>query len=207
MHPEEYLEGYYDYEAAAAALIAQDYETAGKLRDDAAKLLTADYGTDSEEFPILINCMFVVMQYHVTELLLYDMGCALPETYTGRQAMLAAYAAWKRGESPAADWLTEKGFAVAVVKYRLPKGDSAIPLGDVHNVMRFCRDHQQEWGIDSLGIMGFSAGGHLAASASVLYDDATPKPRRGSSATMPRWPFLIRSDLQGNNTSSICTST
>ena len=76
----------------------------------------------------------------------------------------------------AADWLVERGYTVAVVKYRLPAGHPAIPLTDVHHAMRYCRNHQQEWGISRIGVMGFSAGGHLAASASVLYDDAATRP-------------------------------
>ena len=118
MHPEEYLEGYYDYEAAAQALTAEDYETAGRLRDGAARLLAEDYGADSEEFPILVNCMFVVMQYHVLETLLQNMDCALPETYEGRQAMAAAYAAWQAGETPDAAWLTGGDAEKAVRLFR-----------------------------------------------------------------------------------------
>ena len=76
----------------------------------------------------------------------------------------------------AADWFVERGYTVAVVKYRLPNGDCRIPLSDVHNVFRYAREHQQEWGVSKIGIIGFSAGGHLAASASVLYDDAVTRP-------------------------------
>lgn len=106
MHPEEYLEGYYDYEAAAQALCDADYDRAGQLGQDAVKLLLEDYEADSEEFPILVNCMFVVMQYHVAESLLDHMQCTLPETYAGRQDMLAAYAAYQNGEAFDAAWLT-----------------------------------------------------------------------------------------------------
>ena len=76
----------------------------------------------------------------------------------------------------AADWFVERGYTVAVVKYRLPFGDSRIPLSDVQNVMRFARAHQQEWGVEKIGVIGFSAGGHLAASASTLYVDAATRP-------------------------------
>lgn len=78
--------------------------------------------------------------------------------------------------SYAADWLTEHGYTVAVVKYRLPNGHHSIPLTDVQTVFRYCREHQAEWGIEKVGVMGFSAGGHLAASASVLYDDDATRP-------------------------------
>lgn len=97
MHPEEYLEGYYDYEKAADLLLDEDYDEAAALSTEAVKLLAADYGADSEEFPILVNCMFVVMQYHVIETLLQHMECTLPETYEGRQEMAAAFTRWKDG--------------------------------------------------------------------------------------------------------------
>ncbi len=76
----------------------------------------------------------------------------------------------------AADWFVERGYTVAVVKYRLPNGDCRIPLSDVHNVFRFAREHQAEWGVDKIGVIGFSAGGHLAASVSTLYVDAATRP-------------------------------
>ena len=82
---------------------------------------------------------------------------------------------WNEG-SCVADWLVEKGISVCVVKYRLPKTHNEIPLHDVQNAFRYCRAHSSEWGIKSLGIMGFSAGGHLAATASVFFDDQVTRP-------------------------------
>lgn len=82
---------------------------------------------------------------------------------------------WNEG-SCVADWLVDKGITVCVVKYRLPKTNDAIPLHDVQNAFRYCRHHAEEWGIKSMGIMGFSAGGHLAATASVYYDDEVTRP-------------------------------
>lgn len=75
-----------------------------------------------------------------------------------------------------ADWMLSRGIAVAVVKYRLPGGHWEVPLDDVHNVFRYCREHAGEWGIDQIGVMGFSAGGHLAASATTLYTDKVTRP-------------------------------
>ena len=75
-----------------------------------------------------------------------------------------------------ADYFLKKGIAVCVVKYRLPNGHWQVPLTDVQNAFRYCRAHAQEWGINQIGIIGFSAGGHLAASASTLFVDEITRP-------------------------------
>ena len=58
----------------------------------------------------------------------------------------------------------------------MPNHHCKVPLTDVQNAFRYCRAHQKEWGIKQLGIIGFSAGGHLAASASTLWVDAVTRP-------------------------------
>lgn len=78
-----------------------------------------------------------------------------------------------------ADWMLEKGITVAVVKYRLPNGHDEIPLADVQNTFRYCRKHADEWGISQIGVMGFSAGGHLAATALTMYTDSETRPDFG----------------------------
>ena len=75
-----------------------------------------------------------------------------------------------------ADWMLSKGITVAVVKHRIPNGHWTVPLEDVHNAFRYCRAHAQEWKVNQIGVIGFSAGGHLAASASNLYVDAVTRP-------------------------------
>ena len=77
----------------------------------------------------------------------------------------------------ASGWLNERGIAYFVVNYRLPEGDRTIPMGDVQKGIRTVRDSAATWGInpDDVGIMGFSAGGHLASVVSTLSDfDARP---------------------------------
>lgn len=78
-----------------------------------------------------------------------------------------------------ADWMLEKGITVAVVKYRLPNGHWEVPLADVQNTFRYCREHASEWGVNQIGVMGFSAGGHLAATALTMYTDAVTRPDFG----------------------------
>lgn len=75
-----------------------------------------------------------------------------------------------------ADWMTSRGIAVAVVKYRMPNGHWEVPLTDVQNAFRYCRAHAEDWGVNQIGVIGFSAGGHLAASASTLYTDDVTRP-------------------------------
>ncbi len=65
----------------------------------------------------------------------------------------------------ASDWLNQQGIAYFVVNYRLPEGDRTKPMGDVMQGIRIVRDSAELWGINphDVGIMGFSAGGHLAS--------------------------------------------
>jgi acetyl esterase/lipase len=70
-----------------------------------------------------------------------------------------------------ADWLNQHGITGVVLDYRLPKGRSEVPLLDAQRAIRTTRANAVAWGIDPkrIGIIGFSAGGHLAASATTLF--------------------------------------
>ena len=78
------------------------------------------------------------------------------------------------------DWsyfFNHQGIALIVLKYRMPHGNKSVPLSDAVEAMRTVRKHAREWHINSkdVGIMGFSAGGHLASSvATQAKDDAKP---------------------------------
>jgi acetyl esterase/lipase len=72
-----------------------------------------------------------------------------------------------------ANFLNSQGVIAFVLKYRLgPKYHHPIELGDVQRAIRTLRAHSADWHIapDKIGIMGFSAGGHLAMSASTHFD-------------------------------------
>lgn len=71
-----------------------------------------------------------------------------------------------------ANWLDQYGIAGVVLKYRLNPYRHPIPMNDAQRAMRLVRSHAVEWGIDDkrLGIMGFSAGGHLASTVGTHYD-------------------------------------
>ena len=75
-----------------------------------------------------------------------------------------------------ADWMLEQGITACVVKYRMPNYNHKVPYADVENAIRYCREHASEWGVDQIGVMGFSAGGHLAATASTLWTEALTRP-------------------------------
>ena len=77
---------------------------------------------------------------------------------------------------PLAQWYLNQGITYAVLKYRMPNGHHEVPLHDVYRAMDILREHQKEYGFRLLGIQGASAGGHLAASASVHYDCPEHRP-------------------------------
>ena len=75
-----------------------------------------------------------------------------------------------------AEWLMSEGVAACVLVYRMPNGHDTVPLQDVQNAFRYCRAHAEEWGVKQIGVMGFSAGGHLAATASTMFTDEVTRP-------------------------------
>lgn len=78
----------------------------------------------------------------------------------------------KEGRIPAT-YLNSLGIAAFVLKYRLgPKYQHPIELGDMQRAIRTLRSRASEWHLapDRIGVMGFSAGGHLASTASTQFD-------------------------------------
>ena len=72
-----------------------------------------------------------------------------------------------------ADWFNAQGITYAVLKYRMPNGHHDVPLSDAHQAIRLMREHANEWHIQKVGIMGASAGGHLASTAATHYTAGT----------------------------------
>jgi len=77
-----------------------------------------------------------------------------------------------------AKFLNSKGIAGIVVKYRLPNSRSVtnkhnVPLQDAQRAMRLVRSKAKDWNIkeDNIGILGFSAGGHLASTLGTHYNE------------------------------------
>ena len=76
-----------------------------------------------------------------------------------------------------AQWLNLHGVGGIVLKYRLPHGHAMVPLLDAQRAMRMARFHSKDWGIDPkrIGIIGFSAGGHLASTEGTHFDAGAAK--------------------------------
>ena len=72
-----------------------------------------------------------------------------------------------------ATWFNTQGITYAVLHYRMPYGKHEIPLSDAHQAIRYMRKNGEKWGIKQLGIMGSSAGGHLASTAATHFDAET----------------------------------
>jgi acetyl esterase/lipase len=106
-----------------------------------------------------------------------QMVCFLPTTPSGKAIVGVPGGGYSvlsntHEGTMASDWLNKQGIAYFVVNYRLPDGDRTIPMGDVQKGIRTVRDSAAVWGINphDVGIMGFSAGGHLASVVSTLSD-------------------------------------
>jgi acetyl esterase/lipase len=82
-----------------------------------------------------------------------------------------------------AQWLNSFGVAGFIVKYRHRNSGAGyghpIPLLDAQRAIRTVRSRAQEWGVDPsrIGILGFSAGGHLASSAATHFNDSFGEPK------------------------------
>jgi len=92
-----------------------------------------------------------------------------------------------------AQYLKEQGITGIVLKYRLPYGNSEIPLTDALQAIRLTRYKAKEWGIDpqKIGIAGSSAGGHLASTAGTHFDLADTKTTTPYKEISARPDFML----------------
>jgi acetyl esterase/lipase len=101
------------------------------------------------------------------------------------------------GENGGADtrWLNGLGVTVFVLKYRMVEYGHPAPLRDVLRAIRIVRSRAGEFGVrpDRVGLLGSSAGGHLSASASTMWD--TPEGKTGAAldsvSARPDFAMLI----------------
>lgn len=85
----------------------------------------------------------------------------------GYHALMMSY----EGHDIAA-WLNAHGVAGIVLKYRIQPYPAPVSIADGRRAVRLVRFHAKEWGLDPkrIGMMGFSAGGHLASSVGTSFD-------------------------------------
>lgn len=105
--------------------------------------------------------------------------------------------AWDKEGTEVAEWLNTLGVTAAVLKYRVPRRPTdpqhTAPLQDAQRALRLLRQHAAEWGINPqrLGILGFSAGGHLAVMAATHWDQSTYPKQDAADDLGCRPDFLI----------------
>lgn len=92
-----------------------------------------------------------------------------------------------------AQWLNAHGITGVVLEYRLPKGRAFVPLLDAQRAIRTVRSRAGEWGTDpkKIGIIGFSAGGHLASTAGTHFDGGDPKAADPIAQVSCRPDFMV----------------
>jgi len=92
-----------------------------------------------------------------------------------------------------ARWLNSLGVSAFILKYRLKEYGHPAPLRDVLRAVRLLRSGAPRWGIapDRIGVLGFSAGGHLAASAGTLFDDPDGRTGADLDRVNARPDFLV----------------
>lgn len=104
----------------------------------------------------------------------------LPETSNGTAIIMCpgggyTHLAMEHEGHDMAPWFNSQGIAYAVLKYRMPNGHKEVPLSDAEQAIRIVREHAEEWKINTgkVGIMGASAGGHLASTLATHFKKDT----------------------------------
>ena len=103
-----------------------------------------------------------------------------PELATGRAVVACPGGGYSHlaFEHEGCDWapyFNKQGIALIVLKYRMPNGDRTLPISDAEAAMKLVRDSADVWNLNpnDIGIMGSSAGGHLAAALGTIGSDET----------------------------------
>jgi acetyl esterase/lipase len=102
-------------------------------------------------------------------------GCAVVICPGGGYNILA----WDKEGTEIAEWLNSIGVTAVLLKYRVPRRDKdqphVAPLQDAQRTIRLTRKNADAWGIDPqrIGVLGFSAGGHLTVMTGTQWDQTT----------------------------------
>lgn len=148
---------------------------------------------------LLAICSMAVMAQKPTDIVLWPTGAPhsngddndkamirvfLPEkkVATGRAVVICPGGGYQHlaMDHEGYDWATffnQEGIATIVLKYRMPHGDKRVPIEDAEEAIKLVRRNADNWDInpDDIGIMGSSAGGHLASTiATHSQKDAKP---------------------------------
>jgi len=102
----------------------------------------------------------------------HNTGCCVVVCPGGGYAHLAPHEG-----KPIALWLNGIGVNAVVLKYRLgPRYHHPVMMNDVNRAVRIVRAHASDWGVDPkrVGVLGFSAGGHLTSTAVTHFDPGNP---------------------------------
>jgi acetyl esterase/lipase len=93
-----------------------------------------------------------------------------------------------------AAWLNGHGITAIILKYRLgPKYNHPVELGDAQRALRYARANAEKWKVDPkrVGILGFSAGGHLASTAGTHFDHGLKDPKDPIDEQSCRPDFMV----------------
>jgi acetyl esterase/lipase len=138
-------------------------------------------GTDESDIPVVTVYLPRTVAPNTPAMIVCPGGGyrALASNHEGRQV---------------ASYLNSLGMAAFVLRYRLgPRYHHPIELGDAQRAIRQLRSHAGEWRIDPgrIGIIGFSAGGHLAMTASTRFDSGSPNAADAVDRVSSRPDFAI----------------
>jgi acetyl esterase/lipase len=126
----------------------------------------------------------------------------IPENPNGSAVVICpggaySYLSYDKEGLDIAKWFNTLGFTAFILKYRLPaeghRQGTNVPLMDAQRAVRFIRAHAGKWGIDTqkIGIIGFSAGGHLASTCGTMYERKVYEPIDSVDQESARPDFMI----------------
>ncbi len=106
--------------------------------------------------------------------------------------------AWDHEGTSIGEWFASKGLTAFVLKYRLPQDElfdnaQIRPLQDAQQAIRYIRQNTDKYGISAnkVGIMGFSAGGHLAATTSTHFYNQVGEITNSQISVRPDFSILL----------------